>query len=210
MLAAMAISESAERPRRPHPLRLAAQGAAVGLVIALLILLVWKLVAEESGANLVRDIDAGKKPAAPAFDLSVIWPDDGTWPDGLRPGLDDGRVSVAELEGYPVVLNFWASWCEPCKDEAPALAASARAHAGEVVFLGVDVQDFTSDARKFLAELDVPYASARDGGDSTYANYGLSGLPETYYLDRDGRIVSHSLGAISRRELEQKLAPALG
>jgi cytochrome c biogenesis protein CcmG/thiol:disulfide interchange protein DsbE len=190
-------------------LRLAAQGAAVGLVAALLVLLVWKLVAEESAANLVADIEAGKTPDAPDFDLDVIWNEVGTWPAGLRPALDDGRISLSELRGYPAVLNFWASWCVPCKEEAPDLAASARAHAGRVVFLGIDVQDFTSDARKFLGELDVPYPSVRDGGDSTYADFGLTGLPETYYLDRDGRAVAHSVGAVSRRELEEKLAPAL-
>lgn len=210
MLAAVGAAEPSEGGRRRHPLRLAAQGVAVGLVALLLVLLVWKLVAEKSGANLVADIDAGRKPAAPAFELSVVWRGEGTLPNTLRGALDDGKVSLAELRGRPAVLNFWASWCVPCREEGPDLAASARAHAGRVVFLGIDVQDFTSDARKFLRRLAVPYASVRDGGDSTYTDYGLTGLPETYYLDRDGRIVGHSVGAVSRRELEEQLAAALG
>jgi cytochrome c biogenesis protein CcmG/thiol:disulfide interchange protein DsbE len=120
-----------------------------------------------------------------------------------RAALDDGRVSLAELRGHPVVLNFWASWCVPCKAEAPRLAAAAKAHAGDVLFLGIDVQDFKSDARRFLTKYEANYVSVRDGGDSTYSAYGLTGLPETYYLDRPGRILAHSVGEVSKTELEQ-------
>jgi cytochrome c biogenesis protein CcmG/thiol:disulfide interchange protein DsbE len=100
------------------------------------------------------------------------------------------------------VLNFWASWCVPCKHEAPLLAASARQHAGEVAFLGIDVQDFKSDARRFLRRYRANYPSVRDGGSSTYSRYGLTGLPETYYLDARGRIIAHSPGEVRSDELE--------
>jgi cytochrome c biogenesis protein CcmG, thiol:disulfide interchange protein DsbE len=179
-------------------------------VALLLVLLVWKLVAEKSGANLVGDIAAGRKPDAPEFELGIVWRGDGIVPASLRRALADDKIALSELRGHPTVLNFWASWCVPCRDEGPDLAASARAHAGRVVFLGIDVQDFTSDARRFLRQLDIPYVSVRDGGDSTYTDYGLTGLPETYYLDREGRIVGHSVGAISRRELEEQISAALG
>ena len=106
-------------------------------------------------------IKRGDKPAAPAFDLPVIWDRTGLWPVSAHGAIGDGRVLLAELRGYPVVLNFWASWCIPCKDEAPHFAAAARAHRGKVAFLGLDVQDFVPDARHFLGKLDVPYPSVR-------------------------------------------------
>lgn len=200
---------SAPEPERRSALGLALRAAAVVLVGALLALLVWKLVAEDEGRQLVADVRSGKRPVAPAFDLPVIWSPLETWPRALRPALADGRLSLQELRGYPVALNFWASWCIPCKEEAPVLAASARAHAGRVLFLGVDVQDLTTDARRFLRRLRVPYPSVRDGGGGVYSDYGLTGVPETYYVDARGRIVAHSLGQVSRRELEAGIAEAL-
>ncbi len=178
-------------------------------VASLLALLAWRLVAKNRGAELVGAISEGKAPAAPPFDLPVIWPRAVTWPPRLHRALGDGRIVLGELRGYPVVINFWASWCIPCKAEAPVLAASARAHAGEVAFLGIDVQDLTSDARRFLRRHGANYVSVRDGDNSVYSAYGLTGVPETYYLDRRGRIVAHSLGQLSRDELEQGIARAL-
>ena len=102
-------------------------------------------------------------------------------------------------------MNFWASWCVPCKNEAPRLAAAARASQG-VIFLGIDVQDFKSDARGFLTKYGVNYVSVRDGGDSTYSVYGLTGLPETYYVAPQGRIVAHSIGEVSTTELAEGIA----
>jgi cytochrome c biogenesis protein CcmG/thiol:disulfide interchange protein DsbE len=178
-------------------------------VVGLLALLVWRVAKAGEGADLVSAIAAGKKPQAPPFKLPVLWPHGETWPKALVLALADGKVSTVELRGYPVVVNFWASWCIPCKREAPRLTASARAHAGKVAFLGLDIQDFKSDARGFLGRFKTNYVSVRDGGDSTYRRYGLTGVPETYYLDRRGRIVAHSVGEVSSRELEQGIAQAM-
>ena len=186
------------------------RGLSVGLVALLFGLLVWRVAFANSGGRLVDAVKHGKRPLAPAFSLGVIWPRDKLWPKPLRHALDDHVVALYELRGYPVVLNFWASWCVPCKDEAPFFDASAKAHAGRAVFIGIDIQDLVQDAHKFLRELDVPYVAVRDKGSGTYTSYGLTGVPETYYLDRQGRIVAHSIGAVSRRELEEQLRAALG
>jgi cytochrome c biogenesis protein CcmG/thiol:disulfide interchange protein DsbE len=195
--------------RRRLSVRHLLQLAAVALVFALLGLLVWRIASDDNGAVLVAAVRAGKAPTAPSFDLPVLWERDETWPDELRPALSDGRLRLEELRGHPVVLNFWASWCVPCAKEAPALAASAEAHAGEVAFLGVDIQDFEGDALRFLRQHDAPYVSVREKGTRLYSVYGLTGIPETYYLDARGRVVAHSVGELSRAELESGIAKAV-
>jgi cytochrome c biogenesis protein CcmG/thiol:disulfide interchange protein DsbE len=177
-------------------------------VVGLLALLIWRVATEGRGGRLVREIRADKKPPAPKFNLPVLWPHRETWPASLAPALADNRISPSELKGRPVVLNFFASWCIPCRHEAPLLAASARAHAGRIVFLGIDVQDVSSDARGFLRRYRVNYVAVHDGAGSTYDGYGLTGVPETYWVDARGRIVAHYPGQISRRRLEQGIRQA--
>ena len=186
----------------------ALQLAAVVAVLGLLALLVWRLVAVGRGAELEKAIRTGKRPLAPAFSLAVIWTNSPTWPGPLRRLLDERTLALAQLRGHPIVLNFWASWCVPCKEEAPRLDAAARAHAGDVVFLGIDVQDLQSDARSFLRHHDVRYASVRDNSGVTYDGYGLTGVPETFWLDARGRIVAHYAGAVSSAQLESGVRAA--
>jgi thiol-disulfide isomerase/thioredoxin len=205
----MSSAPTPERPRRRPRLRLLLQASALALVALLLGLLVQRTLAQGAGPHLVSEVKAGNTPLAPDFELDVIWPHAETWPTKLRGALADERLSFRELRGYPVVMNFWASWCGPCKAEAPRLTSSAEAHAGEVVFLGLDVQDFKSDALRFLERYETNYVSVRDGGDSTYSAYGLTGLPETYFLDWQGRVISHWVGEISEAELEAGIAAAI-
>jgi cytochrome c biogenesis protein CcmG/thiol:disulfide interchange protein DsbE len=170
---------------------------------------VWRIVVRDNGAQFAGAIADGKRPTAPSFRLPVVGGTPALWPPAARAAAADGEVSLDELRGYPVVLNFWASWCAPCRDEAPVFAASARAHAGRVVFLGIDAQDLSSDARRFLDRYGAPYPSVRDGAGHVYEDYGLTGLPETYYLDARGRAVAHSPGAVERESLEEGIAAAL-
>jgi len=180
------------------------QVLALAVVAGLLALLVWRVVHAGGGGRLVAEVRSGRKPAAPQFTLPVLWPRAETWAKETRRAPADGQLSLRELRGNPVVINFWASWCSPCKHEAPLLAASARAHAGKVAFLGIDVQDFSSDARKFVKRFDTPYVSVHAGGGKSgvYEDYGLTGVPETYWLDARGRIIAHYPGEISRDQLE--------
>ena len=196
--------------RRRRPLFRLLQLGSLLLVAGLLALLGWRLAQSSRGSDLVSAVRSDKKPPAPGFDLPVIWPHTETWPSPLRTLVASGRISPTMLRGRPLIINFWASWCIPCRNEAPRLAASAQAHAGHVVFLGVDVQDFTSDARRFLRKYGANYVSVRDGSGSAYDGYGLTGVPETYYVDIRGRIVAHSAGEVSRRELEDGVNRAIG
>ncbi len=199
------MSSTVPEKRRTPPLMRLLQASAVFLVFGLLALLIWKVIHSGSGAAFVKDVAAGKKPSAPAFSLSVIWPAGETWPPSKRTRLADGRLGVNELRGYPVVLNFWASWCIPCKEEAPLFAEAARRYRGKVMLLGIDVQDLDSDAHRFLRRYHVNYVSLKDKGSSTFDAYGLTGVPETYYLDRGGRVLFHSLGPVTKRDLRQAI-----
>ena len=189
-----------------RPLLRLAQAMAVALVVGLFALLVWKTIFAGS-SELTNAVRAGERPAAPAFELPVIWNQNQTWPRKLRTRSDDGRVALAELRGYSVVLNFWASWCRPCRSEAPILAAAAQAERGQVVFLGIDVKDFTGDAKRFAKDNGFNYVSVRDT-DSVYDDYGLTGLPETFFIDARGRVVSHVIGEIDKEQLAEGIRAA--
>ncbi len=197
-------------PGRRSPFRIALQAVALILVGALLGLLVFRIVESSRGPNLVAAIRAHKKPVAPGFRHKIIWAHFETWPQSLQTLRASDTLSPRDLQGHPVVLNFWASWCIPCKREAPRLNASAVAHKGQVVFLGVDVNDFSSDAVRFLSRHQVNYVSVRARGSSTYADYGLTGLPETYFLDARGRIVAHTIGEITSSGIEDGIGQSLG
>lgn len=128
-------------------------------------------------------------------------------PDFTAPLLmSDGELSLEELRGTPVVLNFWASWCGPCKDEAPLLSEASQRLQGEVAFVGVDVRDARSDAIAFAREYDMDYPHVRDEDSKIYSDYGLTGQPETFFISADGEIVEHVAGPIFADDLEFLLA----
>jgi cytochrome c biogenesis protein CcmG/thiol:disulfide interchange protein DsbE len=183
---------------------------SLAVVAALFAVLVIRLVDSNGGTRLVSAIRAGKKPAAPEFKLAVIWAQADTWPAQLRPAAGRGTMSLRGLQGFPTVLNFWASWCTACGTESSRLAQAARAERGKVVFVGVDVNDFGSDARRFLERHHVNYVSLRARGSSLYDAYGLIGLPETYYLDRRGRVVAQTVGELTPQKLAAGIARAAG
>ena len=200
----------AQPPGRPASTLLRAlQVLALALVAGLLALLVWQVVEAGRGTRLVSEVRAGKKPLAPAFTLPVLWRHTETWPGDAQGALGDGQLALSELRGHPVVLNFWASWCVPCGKEAPLLRASARAHQRQVVFLGIDINDFKADARRFLRRHKVNYVSVRNGNGSLQSRYGLTGVPETYYVNAAGRIVDHTPGELTRDDLAQGLSQAI-
>ena len=179
-------------------LRLAAQVAAVGVVAALLGLLAWKVAQGDS--DVTADLSRGGTPTAPEFTLERL--------DGR------GDLSIESLRGKAVVLNFWASWCAPCKDETPLLQkAWSRWQDKGVVFVGVDAKDFRGDAKEFLARYDVTYPNVYDGKGSTIGRYGVKAFPETYFVNAKGKIVYRIAGAVEDAEeldaaIGRALAPA--
>lgn len=120
----------------------------------------------------------------------------------LSPALRDGQLALSELKGHPVVLNIWASWCVPCREEAPILERAWRRWGPRgVYFLGLDTQDVPEDAQAFLREYGITYPSVREPSNGIARAYGSTGLPESFFISDRGRIVGHVLGVVSSQQL---------
>ena len=170
-------------------------GAIVGGVIVLFVIsmLVIGLAKKDIGTSIQDALEEGKRPTAPDATLPVLLSADGIGPVGQD-------VSLESLRGKVVVLNFWASWCEPCELEAPVLdqvAARYRVSPQEVVVLGVDVQDLSEEALDFARTNGITYPSLRDGGGDAQQAYEVPALPETFVIDQEGRIALKVAGQLT-------------
>ena len=114
---------------------------------------------------------------------------------------DEGSLALSDLRGTPVVINFWASWCGPCEDEAPLFKRAHEAYGDRIAFLGVDIKDARSDALEFVTRYGLDYPSVRDETQEIYAAYGLTGQPETFFIDADGILVEHVAGPVDEARL---------
>ena len=127
-------------------------------------------------------------------------------PDFSGPLLKgDGTFGLANVEGRPFVLNFWASWCAPCKEEAPMLRNAVKDYGKDIDFVGVDIRDARSDALRFVEENKLTYPHVRDEGLEIYEDYGLTGQPETFFVDAQGVIVEHVNGPLTEEAFDQLL-----
>lgn len=187
-------------PRHGSIQRVGQVVALVG-VAALLGLLVWR-VAFKDTTGAADELAAGKLVDAPAFTLDRL--------DA------NGRLALADLRGKAVVVNFWASWCIPCREEAAVLQKTYERYRDQgLVVLGVDVNDFKADARRFMKRYGVTYPVVYDGKGSTVGKWGVRGFPETFFVDRTGTLVGERIeGAVdierNRETFERGVALALG
>ncbi len=181
------------------------QALTLAVVAALLGLLIWKVAHQGAGKRVAQEIAAGKRPAAPDFRLKPIWNEISGASPQLVAAVRRGRVSVADLRGKTTVVNVYASWCIPCKDEAPVLAAAARSHA-RVQFVALDYQDYTSDGRRFLRRYGNDFTALHDGDGHVAQSWGATGVPETYVLDATGHLVAHQASPVTASDLDRLLA----
>jgi cytochrome c biogenesis protein CcmG/thiol:disulfide interchange protein DsbE len=111
--------------------------------------------------------------------------------------FDGQTISLDDYAGKVVVLNFWASWCDPCRDETPLLETAYSRLGDDVVLLGINIQDNEDDARAFLDEYGVTYQSSRTGGDPVSVDYGVAAVPETFVIDGNGKVVAKLIGPVT-------------
>ena len=158
-------------------------------------LLVYGLVQRSDDRTLDAAVRDGKQPPAPDHALPLL---DGT-----------GSKSLADYRGKVVVLNFWASWCPPCREEAPMLERFQGTLGNRGTVLGVTYKDDPQDSRAFERKHHLTYPSLSDGKLQMAPKYGTTALPETFVIDRRGRIVAVSRGEVSRAFLDHAVTEAL-
>lgn len=127
------------------------------------------------------------------------------------PQLEGGGTgSLADYRGSWVLVNFWASWCIPCRAEAPALEEFQRRHGGpKFTVLGIDTRDLSGDGQAFVREYAVSYPQLRDGDGDVSHEYGTTGVPESYLVDPRGKVLVHAVGPVSKEYLSEQVAPLL-
>ncbi|GAB4528452.1 MAG: hypothetical protein Fur0018_14550 [Anaerolineales bacterium] len=185
----METSVQPDSPATAHePVRLAwGHYLAFAVVIALLALVAWRLT----------KVNQGQVQEGPA-------------PDFTLHTFDGQDITLSDLRGQVVVINFWASWCPPCREEAPYLEQTWRKYKDRgVVFLGVDYVDTEPEARAYIAEFDITYPNGPDLQTRISQAYNMQGVPETFFVAKDGTLRGVHIGPLVPPQLDNKIEELL-
>jgi len=172
--------------------------AALLGVAALLGLLIYGLGHSSPDRGIEDSLAKGERKGAPSFDLPRLG--------------GGGNRTLADYRGKVVVLNFWGSWCDPCRSESPLLQRWHKriSKQGRATVLGVDVLDNTPDAKAFVREYGLTFDQLKDSNDVLRPEYGVAGVPETIVIDRRGRIAALRRGPVDDAFMRQKVLPLVG
>jgi cytochrome c biogenesis protein CcmG/thiol:disulfide interchange protein DsbE len=191
-------STPSSAPSEPPPSRRARWLlAAIALVLVVVVgVITWVAVADNDGGAegtvVPKVLSAKVGLPAPDFTLKT---------------LDGKSVSLSDYRGTPVVLNFWASWCTPCRKEFPLLRDTVAARHGEFAIVGINTQDYIeSDGRKFARDQHADWPNGFDESEGVRRGYGVTGLPETFFIDAKGVIRSHVILGLTKPVLDAQLA----
>jgi len=168
----------------------------LALALSLIALLAYGVFANQPKHGIDAELAAGKRPAAPDLRLPRLG---GTV-----------SVSLSAWRGKVVVLNYWASWCPPCRDESPLLERwqTRIAPRGGTV-LGIDSLDVVSDARGFMRDYGLTYPMLHDGDGHSQERFGVTGYPETFVIDRHGRVAALRRGTVDDAFMARSVLPLL-
>jgi cytochrome c biogenesis protein CcmG/thiol:disulfide interchange protein DsbE len=178
-----------------RPLKLVGQVASVALVAALLGLLVWKVV-QNDRTNVASSFTKGHRTKPVDFDLKRL--------------DEPGKFKLSSLRGKVVVVNFWASWCEPCKSEAPRFQQAYRRYGNRVAFVGVDTADYSADAGRFLSRYGVTYPNVRDPDRTVLGKYGGLPIPRTFVISPKWQVTGYIFGEARSEDIDSAIQKALG
>jgi cytochrome c biogenesis protein CcmG/thiol:disulfide interchange protein DsbE len=179
--------------------RFALPGVISLVVVALLALLAFGVVQHGPSNALASQVWSGKRPVAPNANVRLALLG------------STRRESLSELRGRIVMVNVFAGWCDTCQAEAGLLRHAQQVlsrHGGEV--LGVTYQDSSSDAQSYMRKYDLRYPVMLDPADSWVAPYGVNGVPETFFVDRSGRVIAANTGEMTRSWMNKTLSRVLG
>jgi thiol-disulfide isomerase/thioredoxin len=156
-----------------RPVRLALQALALAGVAGLLALLIWKLT-HDPGGGVAAQLTQGKRPTAPNFTLKLL--------DGR------GTVDLASIK-KPRVVDFFASWCYACPYESKRLETYSRKYGGRIAFVGVNTDDFSGDAKRYVKKYGLTYTIVREQGRKVLNTWGGLPIPRIFFIDRDGKVI---------------------
>jgi cytochrome c biogenesis protein CcmG, thiol:disulfide interchange protein DsbE len=175
------------------------RGLSVAVIAAaalFLAVLVYGVSSQGRDTSIDQALSDGKRVAAPLASLQVLG--------------GEGKRSLAEFDGKVVVLNFWASWCPPCVDELPLLERTQRRlETRDATVLGINYKDIPEDALDFTRRFKLTYPNLRDRDGEYAQRYGARAFPETFVIDRRGRIAALRRGPVDQKWLDQTLARLL-
>lgn len=170
--------------------------AIVCVLLALIALLAYGLAQNEPDRGVDEALARGERSPAPAFELPKLG--------------GGGSESLADYRGQVVVLNFWASWCKPCRDESPLLERwHRRIRDRGATVLGVDILDVTGRAQDFIDEYGLTYPMLKDKDGEGLDKFGVVAYPETFVIDRQGRIAAVARGPVDDAFMRRNVAPLL-
>lgn len=168
----------------------------IAAAAALVALLAYGVASQGTDSTIDDALKKGQRVAAPTASLPQLG--------------GSGKASLGDYRGKVVVLNFWASWCPPCIDELPLLERTQRRLASRnATVLGVNYKDIPEDAQKFVDRFDLTYPSVRDRDGEFAKDYGARAFPETFVIDRRGRIAALLRGPLDQDWLDETLPPLL-
>ncbi len=192
----------------PEPLQPSRRGLLVGIALTTVAIVVAVTALAVASSD---DEDAGARHDRVAGALGTVTGVGTPAPDFELRTLDGATVRLSELRGRPVIVNFWASWCHPCRKEFPELRRALRTYRDErLAVVGVSYEEaLASDAREFAARMDATWPLARDPGGAVAQAWNVVGIPHSFFVAADGTLVTQLFGVTKRAVLEDAIERTL-